>query len=226
MYFWHNSPEWSNDADTEVKRSEAVDYCKNLKEPGHWDHTDWRLPTSSELSAKKLDKNKYWASDSAEENPEAKMSVICVRNMQEKAEEKEPENTVLPEESDQTQPSPPKDPDPPDKLPKQGNGKCKTTFTIQDLTWCITTRKGLSWEETNQYCGNIQHGGKTSWRLPDSNEFQVLKPNFGKYFSASEDPPQRFWRSGGEEYYWDRFAEQPTTNGRVSSADSICVRKN
>ena len=186
VYFWYTSPEWSKDAETEMKRSEAIDYCKKLKEPGHWDHTDWRLPTSSELSAKELDKNKYWASDSADEDTEAKMSVICIRNMPEKAED-----------------------------------KCIELCITKDFTWCSPTRS-LSWEDADKYCRSIHHDGKTGWRMPDSNEFQDLEQNLDKCFK--KDPPQRFWRSGGTEYYWDRF--NPTGNGIVSVADSICVRKN
>ena len=241
VYFWHNTPEWSNVANAEMKRSEAIDHCKNLKEPGHWEHTDWRLPTSSELAAKELDNNKYWASDSANLDTEAKMSVICVRNMPEKAEEEivaKDENTVSPEETGQTPPSRGKKEDSttsdkpkPEQTAKSGRyKKCKRTFTIEgdpNLIWCYLATTKRSKEEAKQYCEAIQHEGKTGWRLPTSNELDNLKPDYEKYFPDSDYPPQLFCISRGKGLYWDRFAaEQPNQNDKVKEAHCICVHKN
>ena len=245
-YVYIQTPEWSREGG-EMKRSEAIDYCKNLKEPGHCDHTDWRLPTSSELSAKELDKSKYWASDSADENPEAKMSVICVRNMPEKAEERFPKEPtpVSPETYDQTQQSPETSTAQPNEKKDENSKKsdkqkpvqaaksastaekCVRTFpSLKDpnLTWCLATKK-WSQKEAKQYCEAIRHDGKAGWRLPTSNELDKdLKPNYETYFPDSDYPPQRFWISGGKGLYWDRFG--PAANGRLSEADCICVRKN
>lgn len=59
-----------------MSRSEAFDYCKNLREHGH---SDWKLPKTEELTAKGFTEG-YWASDST---VPASLRVICVRNMPE-----------------------------------------------------------------------------------------------------------------------------------------------
>lgn len=227
LYSYANSPEWSN-AEKLMSRSDALVYCHKLRKHGH---TDWRLPKTHELSEKGL--NGYWASDSDDTQDSTQMRVVCARNLPEKAEpaKKGPEPTVQPKseetpgnkgtvKSEEKAKEQPKKEQPKKEQPKKKQPKtteeCIKPFTDSGLTWCHASKARLSWEQANRYCRNIQYDGKTGWHLPDSDDFKAV--NF------SDEEPQRFWRSGEKEYYWDRL--EPNQNRHVNTADTICVRKN
>jgi hypothetical protein len=58
---------------------------------------------------------------------------------------------------------------------------------VTGLKWPQNIKDDVCWQEALTYCGNLEFGGYSDWRLPNINELASLL-NYGKYNPASDFP--------------------------------------